>query len=154
MTTATRIPLPAGALDADEWRVDGTRGIRGTMRGRVEIWGVQDDSGDVLTRHALVVVGAATFDAAALAPDWQPTRWPRLTCWTAWTLRAQSDHGRLQRDRGRMGPRGLVKDAGDVRDQEIQARANLPRSSIATARSTADRSGDELRDLENERPRQ
>jgi hypothetical protein len=66
MTTATRIPLPAGALDADEWQVDGTRVFRGTMRGRVEIWGVQDDSGDVLTRHALVVVGAATFDAAAL----------------------------------------------------------------------------------------
>ena len=41
MTTATRIPLPAGALDADEWQVDGTRVFRGTMRGRVEIWGVQ-----------------------------------------------------------------------------------------------------------------
>lgn len=54
-TTTNTIPLPAGALEADEWEVnpDGsvTRIFRGTHRGErvsVEVCGIQDYSGGVL----------------------------------------------------------------------------------------------------------
>jgi hypothetical protein len=63
MTTATRIPLPAGAIDAGEWQVSGdeeiTRMFHGTKRGdrvSVDIDGTQHYAGEV-TRHAWVGAG-------------------------------------------------------------------------------------------------
>jgi hypothetical protein len=62
MTTATRIPLPAGAKRADDWEVqrDGsvTRVFRGALRDRdrwcIGIIGEQDYSGAVISRDAFV----------------------------------------------------------------------------------------------------
>lgn len=74
-TTTNTIPLPAGALEADEWEVnpDGsvTRIFRGTHRGErvsLEVCGIQDYSGGVLRRVAWLDAGqyGAELDAAGL----------------------------------------------------------------------------------------
>lgn len=66
------IPLPAGAITADDWQIGAhrniTRTFHGTKRGRIEILGEQEYYGGIVRRrHATVDVdGADMFDSAAL----------------------------------------------------------------------------------------
>ena len=75
-TTTTTVPLPPGALYADDWETqpDGseTRAFEGLLRGQrvqIEIRGIQARSGEVLQRVAVAdteLCGGVELDAAGL----------------------------------------------------------------------------------------
>jgi hypothetical protein len=68
MTTTTTIPLPPGAVGADDWAINGdtvSRYFFGTKRGnrfRVGIMGEQDHGGAVLSRTAYVTTEPHQLD--------------------------------------------------------------------------------------------
>jgi hypothetical protein len=71
--TTTILPLPAGAIDAEEWQVDGdnvTRWFNGTRRGRhgvhIDICGRQDHRTGAVERWALIEADYVNLDLAGL----------------------------------------------------------------------------------------
>jgi hypothetical protein len=64
----TTIPLPPGALHADDWEPNGVRHFRGTRRGDVEIGGIEEATGRVRLRYAWIdgVDSAYEYSWAAL----------------------------------------------------------------------------------------